>query len=194
MGPRHSFWGVLGPAEAPKYGIGSRVSRGGVNPGSANSENEGPAKVAELVTILGEATRVAGRCTQMFSRIREDCGLSGIEVLTLIGIAHAPTPPTVPQIGRSLGHPRQVIQRAVRVLEDEGLVQPLPNPGHKRAALLVATEKGRALGKAVDAQAAEVIAGLADGLDLDLGSLRAMSDGLLALRHRIDERMTDAAD
>lgn len=194
MGPRHSFWGVLGPAEAPKFGAGSRVSRGGVNPGASAAESEAQAKVRELIVILGEANRIAGRCTQIFSRVREDCGLTGIETLTLIGIAHATTPPTVPQVGRSLGHPRQVIQRAVRVLEDEGLVQPLPNPGHKRAALLVATEKGRALGRTVDAQAAEVIAGLAEGLDLDLGMLGAMSEGLLALRDRIDERTSDKND
>lgn len=195
MGPRHSFWGVLGPAEAPKFGSGSRASRGGVNPaGASAAESEAQAKVRELIVILGEANRIAGRCTQIFSRVREDCGLTGIETLTLIAIAHATTPPTVPQIGRSLGHPRQVIQRAVRVLEDEGLVQPLPNPGHKRAVLLVATEKGRALGWEVDAQAAEVIAGLAEGLDLDLGMLGAMSEGLLTLRDRIDERMSDNTD
>jgi len=195
MGPRHSFWGVLGPAEAPKFGVGSRASRGGVNPkGAGSAESEAQAKVSELVAILGEANRVAGRCLQLFSRVREDCGLTGIEVLTLIGIAHATTPPTVTQIGRSLGHPRQVIQRAVRVLEDEGLVQALPNPGHKRAALLIATDKGRALGQAIDAQAADVIADIADGLDLDLGMLGAMSEGLLTLRDRIDERMSDKND
>jgi DNA-binding MarR family transcriptional regulator len=81
-----------------------------------------------------------------------------------------------------------VIQRAVRVLEERGLVRPLPNPGHKRAALLVATEDGRALGLALDAQAAEIFADLADGLELDMGVLGAMSEGLLALRDRIDER------
>jgi DNA-binding MarR family transcriptional regulator len=153
-------------------------------------ETTAQAKVQELVAILGEATRVAGRCVQIFSRVRHDCDLSGIEVLTLIAITHAATPPTVPQIGRSLGHPRQVIQRAVRVLEVRGLVQPLPNPGHKRAALLVGTEEGRELGRAIDAQAAEIIADLADGLDLDVGMLGAISEGLLALRDRIDERIS----
>jgi DNA-binding MarR family transcriptional regulator len=151
------------------------------------------AKVHELLLILGEANRVAGRCLQIFARIRRDCDLSGIEVLTLIAIAHATTPPTVPQIGRSLGHPRQVIQRAVRVLEERGLVKPLPNPGHKRAALLVATEQGRALGCSIDTQAAGIIADLADGLELDLGMLGAMSEGLLALRDRIDSRITPGA-
>lgn len=191
MRPRHSFWSVLGPAEAPRFGAGSRASRGAINPaGSEAAESIAQAKVQELVVILGEANRVAGRCLQIFSRIRQDCDLSGIEVLTLIAITHATTPPTVPQIGRSLGHPRRVIQRAVRVLEERDLVQPLPNPGHKRAALLTGTEKGRALGRAIDAQAAEIIADLADGLDLDLGMLGAMSEGLLALRDRIDERIS----
>jgi DNA-binding MarR family transcriptional regulator len=191
LGPRHSFWSVLGPAEAPSFGPGSRASRGGINPARSDvAENTAQAKVQELVLILGEANRVAGRCLQIFSRIRQDCDLTGIEVLTLIAIAQATTSPTVPQIGRSLSHPRQVIQRAVRVLEERGLVRPLPNPGHKRAALLEATEAGRALGLALDAQAAKIVSDLADSLELDMGVLGAMSDGLLALRDRIDERIS----
>lgn len=189
MGPRHSFWGVLGPAEPPRYGTGSRAARGGINPGE--DRDDSAAKVAELVVILGEAGRIAGRSAELFSRVREDCGLSGIETLTLIAIAHAASPPTVPQVGRSLGHPRQVIQRAVRVLEDGGLVRSLPNPGHKRAGLLVATEDGRALGASIDGQSAEIIAALGKGLDLDLGTLRTVSEGLLSLRDRIDEFTCD---
>ena len=109
-----------------------------MNPaGSTDAEDEAPAKVAELIVILGEANRVASRCLQIFSRLREASGLSGLEVLTLMAITHAVTPPTVPQVGRSLGHPRQVIQRAARVLEQRGFVEALPNPGHKRAALLI---------------------------------------------------------
>lgn len=195
VGPTHSFWGVLGPAEAPRFGTGTRASRGGVNPArSDEADSTAEARVAELVVILGEANRIAGRCLQIFSRIREGCGLSGIEVLTLIGIAHATKPPTVPQVGRSLGHPRQVIQRAVRVLEEEGLVQALPNPGHKRAALLIATDKGRELGRSIDAEAAQIIAGLGEGLDLDLAALTAMSEGLLTLRDRMDERISQVRD
>jgi DNA-binding MarR family transcriptional regulator len=159
-----------------------------VNPaGPADAEDEAPAKIAELIVILGEANRVASRCLQIFARLREASGLSGLEVLTLMGITHAATPPTVPQVGRSLGHPRQVIQRAVRVLEQRGLVQALPNPGHKRAALLIATDQGRELGRSIDEQAAEIIGKLADGPDLDLGLLSAMSEGLLTLRDRIDD-------
>ena len=195
MGPRHSFWSVLGPAEAPRFGSGSRAARGGVDPAVAASvEGETQAKVAELLTILGESHRIGVRLLQMFAGVREEAGLSGIEVLTLIGVANASRPPTVPQMGRSLGHPRQVIQRAVRVLEEEGLVALEPNPGHKRAALLVATEKGRALGREIDAHCAQIIAGLTNGLELELTDLAVMSDGLLALRRRIDGRPAERAD
>jgi DNA-binding MarR family transcriptional regulator len=187
LGPRHSFWSVLGPAQAPRFGAGSRSSRGGVNPAGSPAAEGGSARAAELIVILGEANRVAARCLQIFSRLREASGLSGLEVLTLMGISHAARPPTVPQVGRSLGHPRQVIQRAVRVLEEGGMVQMLPNPGHKRAALLVATEKGRELGRSIDAQAARIVGKLAEGLDLDLDVLSAISDGLLTLGDRIDE-------
>lgn len=186
MGPRHSFWSVLGPAEAPRFGTGSRAARGGVNPAGSVAD-ESAAKVAELIVILGEANRVAGRCLQIFSRLREASGLSGLEVLTLMAITHAIAPPTVPQVGRSLGHPRQVILRAARVLEEEGLILTLPNPGHKRAALLVPTDKGRDLGRSIDAQAAEIVGKLADGLYLDLDTLSATSESLLTLRDRIDE-------
>jgi DNA-binding MarR family transcriptional regulator len=184
---------VLGPAEAPKFGAGSRAARGGVNPaGCGDRESESLAKVAELIVILGEANRVAGRCLQIFSRLRAESGLSGLEVLTLIAIAHAARPPTVPQVGRSLGRPRQVIQRAVRVLEEAALIEMLPNPGHKRAALLAATDRGRELGSRIDAQAASIIGRVADGLDLDLGMLAVMRDGLLTLRDRMDEHIAAA--
>jgi DNA-binding MarR family transcriptional regulator len=180
LGPRDSFWNVIGPAEAPKFPSPSRTR---VEP-----EAEAQAKVGELVAIFAEIIRLDLRCRTIFARIRQEGGLSGIEVTTLMAIAHAPTPPTVPQIGRSLGHPRQVIQRAVRVLEEHGLMRLAPNPGHKRAALLVATEQGRALQRMIDAQAAEVLGDVAEGLDLEM--LAALSDGLHLLRERIDERMS----
>lgn len=197
-GPRHGFWSVLGPANAAKFGSGTRAARGEVNPGKASGPSGGPdggpggdlvAKGRLLFDILGEATRVANRGVTLFAPIREESGLSGIEVLTLICIAHAHQPPTVPQVGRSLGHPRQVIQRAVRVLEEGGLVKPLPNPGHKRAALLALTDKGKATARKVDGRALEIATGVAEDLSLDLEALTTAVEALQVLRRRIDERM-----
>jgi DNA-binding MarR family transcriptional regulator len=193
LGPSHSFWSVLGPVQAPRFGTGSRAQRGGIDPVPADATDDGPARVAEVVLILAEANRVATRCLRDFSRVREVSGLSGIEALTLMAIVHAASPPTVPQVGRLLGHPRQVIQRAVRVLEQRNLVELQPNPAHKRAALLVVTDLGRKLGRGIDAEAAQIVAGLADGLDIDLPSLGALSDGLLALRRQMD-RISEQGD
>ncbi len=187
MGPRHSFWSVLGPAEAPKFTRRPAGLANGADRGAAPSGHS--AKIGELIGILGEANRIAGRCEVLFGKLRRDSGLSGIEVLTLIAIAHADKPPTVPQVGRSLGHPRQVIQRAVRELEQAGLVRSEPNPGHKRAGLLVATAAGRDLGRSIDAATEEIVSVLAE--DLDLGRMAEAHAGLLLLRERIDAHMND---
>jgi DNA-binding MarR family transcriptional regulator len=54
-------------------------------------------------------------------------------------------PPTVPQIGRNLGYARQLVQRVVNELVEEGLIQTVPNPHHKRAVLLEPTEEAHAI-------------------------------------------------
>jgi DNA-binding MarR family transcriptional regulator len=72
-----------------------------------------------------------------------------MELTVLTATANASTPPTVARIGRSLGHPRQVVQRAANRLVELGLIRLEPNPDHKRAPLLLATERGEAT-KAAD--------------------------------------------
>ncbi|MBV9510989.1 MAG: MarR family transcriptional regulator [Caulobacteraceae bacterium] len=67
-------------------------------------------------------------------------GLAGT-VLTAVVLGEKPT---VPQIGRSLGYPRQTIQRQADLLVELGLVEFVENPDHKRARRLVATAEGRA--------------------------------------------------
>lgn len=188
MGPRHSFWNVLGPMDAPMFGERSSTRAAGraPRPSTGNAGN-----LACLIDILGEVNRLAGLCGILFARIREDSGLSGIEVLTLIAIAHSPSPPTVPQVGRSLGHPRQVIQRAVRELENAGLIELAPNPGHKRALLLKATPAGEKLGADIDAATEAIVSVLADGADAD--ALSAIRGGLAALRGRINAYLNACA-
>jgi DNA-binding MarR family transcriptional regulator len=167
VGPRHIFWA------GEKAGIAA-----GETPSHA-------AKVSTVIDIIGEVNRVSVRCTALFTQVREASGLSGIEALTLCAIANATVAPTVPQVGRILGHPRQVIQRAVRVLVDAGFVQPTANPGHKRAALLTATEKGSALAQEIYDSARDIASVLAENLDIK--SLSGVHQGLERLRDRIDE-------
>lgn len=167
MGPRHIFWA------GEKAGI------------AAGETHSHAAKVSTVIDIIGEVNRVAVRCTGLFTQVREASGLSGIEALTLCAIVNAETPPTVPQVGRILGHPRQVIQRAVRVLVDAGFVQPQVNPGHKRAALLTGTTAGSDLAQKIYDSARDIASVLAE--DLDIKSLSGVHQGLERLRDRIDE-------
>lgn len=102
-------------------------------------------KTNPLIMVVDEAARFQGRVKRLFDEAQSRSGLSNLESLVLAAVTEADIPPTVPQIGRSLGHPRQVIQRAANELIAAGLVEKLPNPHHKRAALLKATDKGMKL-------------------------------------------------
>ena len=103
-----------------------------------------------------EVARLRGRMRALFAETRAMSGLPEMELMVLTAAVNAATPPTVAQIGRSLGHPRQVMQRAANRLAELGLVTFADNPDHKRASLIVATEAGRAL-KAEDHARAQAV-------------------------------------
>lgn len=140
--------------------------------------------VADLTGLISELFLLQGRLTSIFAAIRDTAELSGVEALTLSAVISAARPVTVPQIGRSLGHARQVIQRAANVLEGRGLLTTQDNPGHKRAAFLVPTPAGLELKREFDSVADEIMAILAE--DLDPASIRATSDGLRQLRKVVE--------
>lgn len=109
-----------------------------------------------IIRLVDEVTRLQGRIKSLFDDVHKETGLKTMEDVVLTAIAEADTPPTVPQIGRSLGHPRQVIQRAVNDLLEAGYLQRLNNPDHKRAPLFMVTAKGLSLKAKSDAQALAV--------------------------------------
>jgi DNA-binding MarR family transcriptional regulator len=106
-----------------------------------------------ILELMDELIRVNARLRSVFGDTSAVTGLNGMQNAVLTAVTEAKTPPTVPQIGRSLGHPRQVIQRAANVLLAEGLIDATPNPDHKRAPLLVATATGRKLKQKMDRRA-----------------------------------------
>lgn len=147
------------------------------------TKRSGP--IADLTGLISEVFLLQGRFTSIFGAIREIADLLGVEALTLSAVISADRPVTVPQIGRSLGHARQVVQRAANVLEDRGLLTTQDNPGHKRAAFLVATQAGLELKRKFDDAADEIMAILAK--DLAPAGIRAATDGLRQLR-KVTER------
>ena len=133
-----------------------------------------PLKSHPLIAVVDEISRLRGRLRDLFEDVEYAPGLSRLQSMVLAAALEAPVPPTVPQIGRSLGHPRQVVQRAANDLVDAGLLEKADNPDHKRASLLVATDKARALKQQSD-RAALV---LADDVMRDFG--KAESEELAA--------------
>ena len=71
-----------------------------------------PDSRSELVLLIDAMARLHGRLREAFSSARAASALSDMEHTVLVAVVEAQRAPTVPQIGRSLGHPRQVIQRA----------------------------------------------------------------------------------
>jgi len=108
-----------------------------------------PLAVDLMIQLIDEIVRGRSRLpgSATFYERAELQGLPGTVLTSVVLAAH---PPTVPQIGRSLGYPRQTIQRQADLLVEHGLVRFVDNPDHKRAHRLVATEAGQALHLAAD--------------------------------------------
>ncbi|MCB2079865.1 MAG: MarR family transcriptional regulator [Novosphingobium sp.] len=140
-----------------------------------------------LVGLIDEVSRLQGRVKSVFAVARQGVGLGESEITVLNAVVEAERPPTVPQIGRSLGHPRQLIQRAANSLKAAGLIEMLENPDHKRAPLLAATTAGVALKRQADAladEAAEALVPAADILDA-----REATKALRALRRQLEAQL-----
>ena len=106
-----------------------------------------------MIPFLDVAHRLRGRLKELFADSHAESGLADMEMTVLTAVVEASRAPTVSQIGRSLGHPRQVVQRAANALLDKGLIAAAANPDHKRAPLLSSTEAGAAIKREADQRA-----------------------------------------
>ncbi len=140
-----------------------------------------------LVGLIDEISRLNGRLKTTFAASRRAVGLNDSEMMVLNAVVEAERPPTVPQIGRSLGNPRQLVQRAANALIAEGLIAAAPNPDHKRAALLCATGSGIALKRQADARADEVANKMA--ASLDPAAVREVTRDLRVLRKQLEAQL-----
>ena len=140
-----------------------------------------------VVDLIDEVIRTGTRLRTVFDGITAATGLTTVQFTVLSAVVAAKSPPTVPQIGRSLGHPRQVIQRAANNLQELGFIETRTNPNHKRAPLLVATEKGRRLKDDADVKAlaaADSLLGV-----LDEKRCRDISSELHEVRGKIEAHL-----
>lgn len=140
---------------------------------------------ATLSGLILDLFRLSNRLIASGDRLVADLGLTSARWQVLGSIVAADRPQPVAWLARDMGANRQNIQRIVNDLEKEGLVGFRPNPHHRRAQLVVLTEKGRQSFEAAMRLQAPWINRLADGLRI--GELEATHRVLLALRHRLEE-------
>jgi len=140
-----------------------------------------------LVGLSDELIRLGGRMKATFAGARREEGLGDSEMSVLNAVVEADRPPTVPQIGRSFGQPRQLVQRAANSLMAAGLIEVEANPDHKRAVLLRPTERGIALKREIDARADAIAAEIGAGVDADL--IREATAALNTIRKQLEARL-----
>lgn len=99
-------------------------------------------------------------------------------------IARAEHSQPVAWLARNMGANRQNVQRIVNDLHDQGLVLFEVNPHHRRAQLVVLTEKGRKIYDAAMGLQAPWVNNLTEGLTLR--DLEVFKRVLFALRARLE--------
>ena len=145
-----------------------------------------------LIALIDGTARLQGRLKGAFTESRLSTGLGETELTVLNAVTEAHSPPTVPQIGRSLGHPRQVVQRAANSLIAAKLIEACDNPDHKRAMLLIPTHRGLALKQEANLRADAIAADLLTGVDADLV---AQATRLLeTIRHQLEAHLRAKKD
>jgi DNA-binding MarR family transcriptional regulator len=75
-------------------------------------------------------------------QITKEHGLSSARWKILGALALSPHPMTVPQIAHYMGQTRQSVQRLADAMQKDGVLDYQENPYHKRAKLVVLTNKG----------------------------------------------------
>lgn len=98
---------------------------------------------ALTTSLFLETFRLNGRLLASGDRLVAELGLTSARWQVLGAVAMAERPQPVPHIARQMGLSRQNVQRIVNDLGDAGYVTFAPNPHHKRAKLVVLTDKGR---------------------------------------------------
>src|SRR5262245_4869021 len=98
---------------------------------------------AAFTNLVLDLFRLNSRLLAAGDRLVADLGLTSARWQILGVIVAAERAQPVAWLARDLGAHRQNVQRIVNDLEKEGLVAFEPNPHHRRAQLVVLTDKGK---------------------------------------------------
>ena len=134
-------------------------------------------KPEKLTAVTLAVFRLNGLLIEWGNRFCQPHGLTSARWQVMGALALAPQAPTIPQIAAAMGVTRQGVLKQMNLLAEEGLVEPLPNPLHKRSPRYALTKKGQAAYQTLDQRWREHVRGLAGGVsaaDLD-GALHVLS-------------------
>ena len=113
-------------------------------------------------------------------------GLTSARWQVLGAMVAADRPQPVAWLARDMGANRQNVQRIVNDLYDEGLIAFKPNPHHRRAQLVVLTEKGQQAFDAAMCLQAPWINALSEGLSVK--DIQTVHRVIVALREKLENR------
>src|SRR4029453_13468962 len=96
-----------------------------------------------LTNLMLDLFRLNSLLLTAGDRLVAQLGLTSARWQILGAIVHAERPQPVAWLARDLGANRQNVQRIVNDLQPEGLIPFAPHPHHRRAQLVILTDKGR---------------------------------------------------
>ena len=123
-------------------------------------------KAAILTDIMLAVFRVNGRLLEKGDQMVEPLELTSARWQVLGAVSLADKPLSAPQVAEAMGITRQGAQKQLNKLEEEGLLEQLPNPRHERSPLYELTKRGNQAFSAAMALQGSWADGLAAGLSL----------------------------
>lgn len=137
-----------------------------------------------LTDLILDLFRLNSRILTAGDRLVASLGLTSARWQVLGTVVAADRPQPVSWLARDMGANRQNVQRIINDLEKEGLVAFGANPHHRRAQLVVLTDKGKRIyATAMDLQTPWVNS-LSEGLSIrDLTNFRRV---VACLREKLD--------
>jgi len=137
-----------------------------------------------LTDLILELFRVNNLTLTWGDRLVAPFGLTSARWQILGAIVFAERPQPVAWLARDLGANRQNVQRIVNDLHKEGLIVFQPNPHHRRAQLVVLTEKGQQAYDAAIGTYDPKASALAEGLAIS--DIQTAHRVLAALRKKLE--------
>src|SRR5438034_7075300 len=137
-----------------------------------------------LTDLILNLFRLNSRLLAAGDRLVAELGLTSARWQILGAIVTAERLQPVAWLARDLGANRQNVQRIVNDLHQEGLVAFETNPHHRRAQLVVLTEKGRQIFDAAMRLQAPWVNGISDGLSVK--DIEIVHRVVVALRKKLE--------